>query len=92
MAAAAHLAALCTLFLAVVIFAAGIHEDDCLECSEAKSRYLKLMEQVCIISFTQRSRVFKPKESPCFFLLEITLASRTGMGMLDIKRQKALQG
>ena len=42
MAAAAHLAALCTLFLAVIMLAAGIHEEDCLEYFEANSEYADL--------------------------------------------------
>ncbi len=42
MAAAAHLPVLCTLFLAVIMLAAGIHEDDCLEYFAANSEYADL--------------------------------------------------
>ena len=42
MAAPAYLAALCTLFMAVIMLAAGIHEEDCLEYFEANSEYADL--------------------------------------------------
>lgn len=42
MAAVARLTALCTLLLAVIMPAACIHEDDCLEYFEANSEYADL--------------------------------------------------
>ena len=42
MAPAARLAALCTLLLAVIMPAASMHEDDCLEYFEANSEYADL--------------------------------------------------